>query len=121
MSADDGKLMIRLADPRSGALIGGLYGERFHGWLMVRYLAIPSELRGQGLGSRMLEMAQDHALSRSCRGLWLDTFSFQAPDFYRRHGFESFGQIDGYPGSHSRIFMLKRLDGIGGRTPGLAD
>ena len=103
------ELILRLRDPDTGAMIGGLYGELYYGWLHIRYLAVPPELRGQGLGSRLLGMAEAHARERACIGLWLDTFSFQAAEFYRRHGFAGFGEIEGYPPGHRRCFFQKRL------------
>ncbi len=108
-SRESEELMIRLKHPDTGALIGGLYAELYYGWLHIRYLALPPELRGRGLGARLLGMAEAHARKRHCVGLWLDTFSFQAADFYRRLGFESFGAIEGYPPSHRRCFLQKRL------------
>ena len=103
------ELMVRLKHPETGALIGGLYAERYYGWLFVRYLAVPKALRGQGWGTRLLQMAEARARECGCIGLWLDTFSFQAASFYRQHGFESFGQIDHYPPGHERVFFQKRL------------
>jgi hypothetical protein len=43
-------------------------------------------------------------------GIWLDTFDFQAPDFYRGHGFTEFGKLSDYPPGHQRYFFQKRLD-----------
>jgi hypothetical protein len=42
-------------------------------------------------------------------GVWLDTFDFQAPEFYRQHGYVEFGHIDDYPPGHKRYFFQKRL------------
>ncbi len=108
-STESEELVIRLKDPDTGELVGGLYAELYFGWLNVRYLAVPPECRGQGLGSRLLGMAQEHARERNCIGVWLDTFSFQAPEFYRRHGYESFGEIESYPPGHRRCFFQKQL------------
>jgi hypothetical protein len=48
--------------------------------------------------------------ARGCIGAHLDTFTFQARPFYERHGYAVFGQLDNYPGGHSRFFLSKRLD-----------
>ena len=47
-------------------------------------------------------------LERGCHSAWVDTFSFQAPGFYRKLGYEVFGELD-YPPGHKRFFLRKRL------------
>ena len=110
-SDDSDEMIIRLQHPDSGALIGGLYAERYYGWLYVRLLAVPEVLRGQGWGTRLLEMAEARARVCGCVGVWLDSFSFQAAPFYRQRGYIEFGAIDSYPPGHQRVFFHKRLAG----------
>lgn len=93
----------------AGAIIGGLWGRSYYDWLYVDVLFVPESLRGQGLGTRLLGLAEDAIRGIGGVGIWLDTFSFQAPDFYPRHGFTPFGRLDAYPGAHSRTFFAKRL------------
>ena len=50
------------------------------------------------------------AFERGCHSAWVETFSFQAPGFYRKLGYEPFGELD-YPPGHKRIFLHKRLAG----------
>jgi GNAT superfamily N-acetyltransferase len=92
-----------------GGLIGGLTGRSGGGWLFIEYLWLPATQRGRGLGAALVASAEREAVARGCIGVWLDTFSFQAPGFYRRHGYEVFGEIDDYPLGHRRFFMRKRL------------
>lgn len=102
-------IALHVRDEPSGEVIGGLYGDIFHGWLFIELLAIPDQARGQGTGSRLMQMAEQLARERGCVGIWLDTFDFQAPAFYERHGFTEFGHLDTYPRDHRRLFMQKRL------------
>ncbi len=92
-----------------GGVQGGLAGDVYLGWLFIRYLWVAEEHRGGGYGERLLREAEDEARSRGCRGIWLDTFSFQAPGFYRRLGFQEFGRLNDYPAGHSRHFLWKPL------------
>jgi GNAT superfamily N-acetyltransferase len=101
-------LLLRDGD---GAVRGGLAGDVYLGWLFVRYLWVAEEHRGGGYGERLLREAEDEARSRGCHAIWLDTFSFQAPDFYRRLGFQEFGRLDDYPTGHARHFFWKHLEG----------
>ena len=56
----------------------------------------------------MLQKAQAEAKDRGAKGVLVDTFSFQAPDFYKKLGYRVFGAID-YPPDHRRYFLQKRL------------
>lgn len=100
-------LLVR--DEHSNEIIGGLYGDIFYRWLFIELLAIPEQTKGQGIGSRLMNMAEDLAHERGCVGIWLDTFDFQAPAFYEKHGFTQFGQLDDFPPEHQRFFYQKRL------------
>jgi len=93
-------LAVAAHDPETGALVGGLF------FLDLFYL--PERLRGRGLGSQMLAMAEAEAIQRSCQAGTLVTVNFQAPEFYARHGWQEFGRIPSAPGVE-RIFFRKQL------------
>lgn len=93
----------------SGDIVGGAYGATYYGWAFVEVLFVPAELRGRGLGAGLIGAVERLARERGCAGIWLDTYAFQAPGFYRRLGFTDFGEIDGFPPGASRIFFSKRL------------
>lgn len=94
----------------TGAIVGGLWGVTGYRWLFVQYLALPSQLRGQGRGRELMKAAEAEAKRHGCIGVWLDTFSFQARGFYERLGYRAFGQIDDYPPGETRFFLSKRID-----------
>ncbi|MDR8386602.1 MULTISPECIES: GNAT family N-acetyltransferase [Pseudomonas] len=96
-------------DEHSGETVGGLYGRVFFQWFYIELLVVPEQARGQGTGSTLMQMAEDFAQEKNCVGMWLDTFDFQAPAFYRQLGFTEIGQIDDYPPGHQRFFFQKRL------------
>jgi len=92
-----------------GALVGGLTGVTYWDWLYVGELWLDERLRGRGWGRRLLDRAERIAVARGCRAAWLDTFSFQAPGFYRRLGWREFGSLDDQPSGESRHFFWKPL------------
>jgi GNAT superfamily N-acetyltransferase len=89
-------------------IVAGLAGETYGGWLFIRYLWVSDGLRGQAIGSKLIRSAEQRALERGSHAAWVDTFSFQAPGFYRKQGYEPFGELDWSP-EFKRIFLRKRL------------
>lgn len=102
-------LAISIEDPHSGAVLGGLWGYTAYGWLFTQLLVVPEAARGQGLGRRLLQMAEAEAQARGCHGAWLDTFEFQARGFYEKQGYRCFGELADYPQGGARFFMQKAL------------
>lgn len=90
-------------------IVGGILGETYWEWLYVDLLWVKDELRGRGFGHRLLTLAEDEARERGARNAYLDTFSFQAPDFYERHGYQVFGELQDFPPGHQRYFLMKKL------------
>ena len=92
----------------AGAIRAGLIGNCYAGWLFVNLLWVHEELRRSGIGQSLLAEAERHAVEFGCHSAWLDTFSFQGPNFYPKFGYEEFGRLD-YPPGHQRIFLKKQL------------
>ncbi|HTZ79836.1 MAG TPA: GNAT family N-acetyltransferase [Stellaceae bacterium] len=102
-------LTVVARDPLSGAVVGGILGRTSFGLLFVDTIHLDRRLRGAGIGSRMLAMAEEEARRRGCRRAVLYTISFQAPGFYARNGWRTFGEIPCEPPGTSRVFMTKEL------------
>lgn len=98
-----------LARDQTDAVIGGLIGQRIWGWLHVEMLWVAERWRGQGVGGDLLAAAEAQALEAECVGVYLETFDFQAPDFYRRRGYTVTGVHDEFPPGHTHYYMQKRL------------
>jgi GNAT superfamily N-acetyltransferase len=106
---DQRPLAVLVSDPDSGRVVGGLIGRTSFGLLYVDRFFLPEELRRQGLGTQILAAAEAEGVRRGCSRAILSTLSFQAPDFYRRHGWQVLGRIDCEPPGHTRFMMTKRL------------
>jgi ribosomal protein S18 acetylase RimI-like enzyme len=91
------------------AIVGGLTGMTYWGYLDVGYLWVETSRRNQGIASRLLAAAEAEAVRRGCRRVLLDTYSFQAPEFYRKLGFREFGRLEGFNGGHVRHFLCKDI------------
>jgi GNAT superfamily N-acetyltransferase len=92
-----------------GELLGGVTGHVWGGWLHVAYLWISEPIRGRGHGSRLMDSAEDLAISRGAKSAALVTHSFQAPGFYLKRGYEVFAELGDYPPGHSKMYLRKRL------------
>jgi GNAT superfamily N-acetyltransferase len=106
---DDGRLLALTVRDPSGAIVAGLSGWTWGGCLAVEYLWVHADWRGKSYGTRLLNAAEAEAVARGCTVAVLDTHSFQAPDFYRRLGYESYGVVDDCPAGHQHIHLRKRL------------
>jgi len=92
-----------------GKFVGGMWGEAFLGCLDIYFLWVEEEYRSQGVGSRIMQMAEKLAKEKGCRLLKLDTFDFQAPGFYEKLGFAEFGQVSYYPDGPAKCFFQKEI------------
>ncbi|WP_343343037.1 GNAT family N-acetyltransferase [Terrisporobacter petrolearius] len=101
-------LGIYLQD-EAGQKIGGLIGNTHGNWLSIKFLWVSEELRGQNIGSDILSQAEKTAKERGCKYSFLDTFSFQAPEFYRKHGYKEVFVLENYPVTGNRHYFTKTL------------
>ncbi|MFE6333740.1 GNAT family N-acetyltransferase [Streptomyces sp. NPDC057798] len=93
-----------------GGLAGGLVGHTWATWLHVAYLWVDARHRGVGLGSRLLAEAERLAREeRGCAAVRLETWDFQAPEFYRRLGYDVVCVIPDYPPGITEFTLVKRL------------
>lgn len=93
-----------------GAIIAGIMAVMYcWGMLSVDVLVVDQQYHKKGLGSQLLSHAEDEARKRGATLAHLDTFDFQAKDFYIKHGYEVFGVLDDCPKDHKRYYMKKVL------------
>jgi ribosomal protein S18 acetylase RimI-like enzyme len=52
---------------------------------------------------------EETVIERGCRQITLETFSFQAPEFYEKLGYRVFGVIEGYGNRFRKFYMQKSL------------
>lgn len=56
-----------------------------------------------------MKQAEATAKERGCKYSFLDTFSFQAPLFYKKHGYKEVFTLENYPITGKRYYFTKNL------------
>ena len=92
-----------------GEITAGLTAKTYWGFLHIEYLWVSETLRGKKIGSKLLLSAEIEAIKRGCVKSTLDTFSFQALGFYKKHGYCVVGNLSGYTNDHTRHYLEKKL------------
>ena len=87
---------------------GGIRGTIVLCWLQVDHFWADEALRGQGYGSRLLDLAEEAARLHGAIGSQLTTTTFQAIGFYRKQGYAEIGRLKDRPPGHDRVWMAKR-------------
>ena len=97
------------AEDDSGELMAGLVAETFGNWLEIEYLFVKEDLRGQGIGSQLLQQVESEAKKRNCRYVFVNTYQFQAPAFYQKQGYKKVFTLNDYPYTGQRHYYQKDL------------
>ena len=87
-------LNIYLEDEQ-GNLVAGMVAETFGNWLEIEYLYVSDDLR--------------ESKERGCKYSFVDTFNFQAPKFYKKHGYKEVFALKKYPYTGERYYYTKEL------------
>lgn len=83
----------------------------YYSWncLYIDVLWVQKEYRNHGLGSKLLHAIEQAAREQNCHLIHLDTFDFQAKEFYLKHGYEIHGVLENCPMEHKRYYLKKNL------------
>ena len=92
-----------------GSLIAGLVGLCYWNMLHVDVLWVAPAHRRSGCGGALLRRAEEFAFEHGCDVVYLSTYSFQAPGFYRKQGYEAWGVLEYAPAGFSTTGFSKRL------------
>lgn len=93
----------------SNVIHGGLFAVSFSDSIHIVLMWLDEGLRNQGHGSKLLKAAEKEGIKRGCSYSFVDTFSFQAEGFYKKHGYLPIGTINTALFNHYRIFLKKEL------------
>lgn len=108
---DDGRLFAFFLRDERQEIVAGLSGWTWAGACEVRTLWVHPTLRGRGHGRALLAAAEEEAGARGCSVILIASYSFQAPGFYERCGYERVFELKEFPPGHRNVYLIKRLAG----------
>ncbi len=97
------------AKDSNGVAIGGIRGTVLMYWLRLEFLWVDDAFRGAGVGSRLLAEAEARGRELGAKNVGLETFEWQAPDFYRKQGYVEAARLENYFDDRDSAFMRKVL------------
>ncbi|MCQ6557670.1 GNAT family N-acetyltransferase [Paenibacillus mendelii] len=94
-----------------GVIIGGLNSVFCWNWIEVDILWVDETCRGMNYGSKLLHEIEEIARAKKCTFIKLNTFSFQAPAFYIKQGYQVIGTIENAPRGCTHYYYKKDIQG----------
>ncbi|MFJ5788662.1 GNAT family N-acetyltransferase [Lysinibacillus sp. NPDC093197] len=88
---------------------GGILAEVCWNWLEIHTLMIDEDIRKSGFGTKLLLELEHMALAKQCDFIKVDTLSFQALEFYEKHGYQIFGTLDNVGRDFKHYYLKKDL------------
>jgi GNAT superfamily N-acetyltransferase len=95
-----------------GAVVGGLLGATYFGWLLIQAVWLPDDLRGFKHGTELMALAESEAQRRGCTHAFLESLSFQAVPFYEKRGYTIFSKLQDFPPGGARYALTKDLSSV---------
>ncbi len=93
----------------SGKVFGGIQAFLDTESIYIDVLWVEKSLQKQGYGTKLLAAAEGEAIENGCIFSLVDTWDFQAEEFYLKNGYERIGEIKNYWHGHAKIFLRKKL------------
>ena len=94
---------------KDGTRIGTINGAHLYDWVYIEFLAVSESARGLGVGSSLMDAAEALARDQGGLGLIVDTFRYQAPEFYKARGYVERMVVPARDPACDRIYLEKRV------------
>ncbi|ECC1497180.1 GNAT family N-acetyltransferase [Listeria monocytogenes] len=94
----------------AGEIIGGATAKNSYGELHVSLLSVDQNTQGKGVGTELMAQIERYGRANNCHHISLTTFSYQAPEFYKKCGFTELGSVKDFPiKGEEKFFFIKYL------------
>ena len=92
-----------------GKVFGGIQAFMGTESIYIDVLWVERNLQKQGYGKKLLDAAEQEAIKNGCVFSAVDTFDFQAEEFYLKSSYERVGELKNCWFGHSKFFLRKNL------------
>lgn len=106
---DDGQMFAFFVQNEQQEIVAGLSGWTWADACEIQSLWVHPACRGQGYGRDLLEAAEQEAQARGCKVILIRSYSFQAPGFYQKFGYQMAWQLNDFPPGHQYCHLVKQL------------
>lgn len=89
--------------------IGGVIVSFLWNGMHIDSLWVDAGYRNRGLGRKLMAMAETEAVKRGSTVAYTDTFTCQAPEFYKKLGYQQYGVIQDFPEGNCLYYLSKKL------------
>ncbi|MCK6074565.1 GNAT family N-acetyltransferase [Paenibacillus silvae] len=93
----------------TGQIVAGVLSTLCWNWVELDILWVNANERHKGYGTQLLLEVERLAREKGCDFIMLNTFSYQAPEFYRKHGYQLMTMIENAPTGHQHYYFKKDL------------
>ena len=101
--------LFAFAAVENNRVLGTIEGYSLYDWVYVNYLVVDRAYRGKGIGSRLLDLVEESGRNSGRRGVQIDTFRYQAPEFYKARGYCEKMILEGREPELDRIYLALRF------------
>lgn len=105
----DGILFSRIIRDKHRNMIAGVAGWTWANACEITHLWVQQNERKNGIGKKLLLAAEAEARSKGCVSMIVKSYSFQAPEFYLKHGYTTQYVLRDFPIGHDYYFLIKEI------------
>ncbi len=92
-----------------GEILGGAYGTVRWCWFHLDVVWLTAGVRGGGMGTALMARVEQAAREAGATNVRLETLDFQARAFYEKCGYHVYGELQGFPKTHTEYLLTKQL------------
>ena len=90
-------------------LIGGAIGFIKYKWYFLDLLYVDEKYRGNNIGTSLINEIEKVAKKKNLIGVRMETWDFQAKDFYEKNGYEVYATFEDCPPGTVDNFLRKKI------------